>query len=203
VQKKHFCYNIVTQPSATVFTYSSSAADTNGNQKMIYQTETSVQNLLTARTKSLLHTSLPKKVELPWNGQSGKPVLYFASRLIYCWCLLRNNNQATILKKFPSSYGSRRFAACGCWTQISLANNATRQWLLIRVAKSDFETLAFLTHLDFFENQRSQTNSGFFSRKDLTLAKHCLSCIFVTNLFWRGSTTMQGARIIAKVLLLP
>jgi len=46
----------VTQPSAAVF--STSAADTNGSlTKRLSLTETSVQNLLTARAKSLLHTS--------------------------------------------------------------------------------------------------------------------------------------------------
>jgi len=29
--------------------------------------------------------------------------------------------------------------------------------------KPDFETLDFLTLLDFFENKKKQTNSGFFS----------------------------------------
>jgi len=56
----------VTQPNAAVFRYSTraSTADTNGSQKLSL-TETSVQNLLTARAKSLLHTSKHKKVELP------------------------------------------------------------------------------------------------------------------------------------------
>ena len=41
-----------------------------------------------------------------------------------------------------------------------------------------------------------------FSRKSLALAKHCLSSIFITNLFWRESVTMQGAKNIDKILLL-
>jgi len=52
--------------------------------------------------------------------------------------------------------------------------------------KPDFEILAFLTPLAFFRNKKSQTKSGlfcfFFSWKGLDLEKHCLSCIFVTNL---------------------
>ena len=47
-----------------------------------------------------------------------------ASRLFYCWFLLRNNNMATNLQMFTSSHGSRRFAACDCWTQTSLARLA-------------------------------------------------------------------------------
>jgi len=39
---------------------------------------------------------------------------------------------ATNLQKF--SYGRRRFAACDCWTQTSLAENSARQWLLIVVS---------------------------------------------------------------------
>ena len=30
-------------------------------------------------------------------------------------------------------------------------------------------------------------NPAFFCRKGLTLTKHCLSCIFITNIFWRKS----------------
>jgi len=30
--------------------------------------------------------------------------------------------------------GSRRFVACGCWTQTSVTGNAARQWLLIAVS---------------------------------------------------------------------
>jgi len=54
--------------------------------------------------------------------------------------------------------------------------------------KPNFEIQAFLTHLAFFENQKYQSKSGFFfftffSLKDSALAKHCLSCIFITNIF--------------------
>jgi len=74
--------------------------------------------------------------------------------------------------------------------------------------KPNFEIRDFLTHLAFFENQKYQSKSGFFffiffSLKDLTLAKHCLSCMYITNIFWRESMTMQGAKNIAKILLLP
>jgi len=66
----------------------------------------------------------------------------------------------------------------------------------------------FLTHLAFLENQKYQSISGFFfyiffSLKGLALAKHCLNCIFITNLFEWESMTMQGAKNIAKILLLP
>jgi len=43
---------------------------------------------------------------------------------------------------------------------------------------------------------------AFFSQKGLALEKHCLSCIFITNLFWKESITMQGAQNIKNVLLL-
>jgi len=39
-----------------------------------------------------------------------------ASGLFYCWSLLCNNNMATNLLLFTSSYDSRRFATCDCWT---------------------------------------------------------------------------------------
>jgi len=41
-----------------------------------------------------------------------KQVAKLASRLLYSWSLLRNNNTAVNLQKFTPSYGSRRFAAC-------------------------------------------------------------------------------------------
>jgi len=43
----------------------------------------------------------------------------------------------------------------------------------------------------------------FFSRKGLALAKHCLSCILITNLFKRECMAMQGVKKTAKILLLP
>jgi len=63
-----------------------------------------------------------------------KEVAKYSCGSYYCWSLLRNNGMAADLQRFTSSYGSRRFAACDCWTQINiLAGNAmtTRQWLLI------------------------------------------------------------------------
>jgi len=53
--------------------------------------------------------------------------------------------------------------------------------------KPNFELQAFLTHLAFFENQKYQSKSEFFffvffSLKDLALAKHCLSCMYITHL---------------------
>ena len=61
MQNTSTAYNIIsfTQPSAAVFRYSMSAADANGNQKVI--TDWNIcKNLLTARAKSLLHTSKKK-----------------------------------------------------------------------------------------------------------------------------------------------
>jgi len=54
--------------------------------------------------------------------------------------------------------------------------------------KPNFEIQAFLTHLAFFENQKYQSQFGFlffifFSLKDLALAKHFLSCIYITKIF--------------------
>jgi len=85
--------------------------------------------------------------------------------------------------------------------------------LLIRVAanldffKPGFSNFGFfLTPLAFFRNQKGQTKFVFFwlffNRNGLALAKHCLSCIFITNLFWQEYMTMQGAKNIAKILLL-
>jgi len=41
-----------------------------------------------------------------------------ACRLFYCWTLLRNNNMATNLDVFASSYGRRHFSACERWTEV-------------------------------------------------------------------------------------
>ena len=69
------------------------------------------------------------------------------------------------------------------------------------------QTLAFFNTLGFFWcfdfHKKPNKICFFFSWKGLALAKHCLSCMFVTNSFWRESTTMQGAKNIAKILLLP
>jgi len=65
-----------------------------------------------------------------------------------------------------------------------------------------FDARIWIT-FDFFGNQKDRQNFAFFSRKGLALAKHCLSCVFITNLFWRESMTMQGTENIVKILLLP
>jgi len=57
-------------------------------------------------------------------------------------------------------------------------------------SKPRFEILALKISLTFFS-----------VKKGLALAKHCLSYIFITNLFWWGSMTMQGLKNIAKILL--
>ena len=59
-------------------------------------------------------------------------VAKLVSGLFERYSLLRNNNMAANLLR--SSYGRRRFAACDCWTQTSLAENVARQWLLIVVS---------------------------------------------------------------------
>ena len=51
--------------------------------------------------------------------------------------------------------------------------------------------------------KKARQNLAFFSRKGLTLTKHCLRCIFITNLFWRETMTTQDAKNTAKILLLP
>ena len=47
-----------------------------------------------------------------------RQVVKLASRWFCCWNFLRNNNMATNLHVFTSSYDSRRFAACEYWTQV-------------------------------------------------------------------------------------
>jgi len=46
-------------------------------------------------------------------------VVRVVSGLFYCWSLLRNYYMATNIQMFTSSYDSRRFVACDCWTQTS------------------------------------------------------------------------------------
>ena len=90
--------------------------------------------------------------------------------------------------------------------------DAHSQILCSRVAnlaflKPDFEILAFFEHLWLFLEIKMSEKSGFFwlifSRIGLALAKHCLSCIFITNLLRRGSISMQGAQNIAKFFCCP
>jgi len=65
----------------------------------------------------------------------------------------------------------------------------------------------FWTSLAFFGNQKSQTKSGFFwlvfSWKGLALEKHCLSRIFIKNLFWKESITVQHAQILKRFYCCP
>jgi len=56
--------------------------------------------------------------------------------------------------------------------------------------------------LTFFGNKKAGKIWLIFSRIGLALAKHCLRCIFITDLLRRGSITMQGVQNIAKILLL-
>jgi len=53
--------------------------------------------------------------------------------------------------------------------------------------RSDFEILAFLKALGFSEDKKKPDKLWlflfFFRGKGLTLTKHGLSCIFITNLF--------------------
>jgi len=46
-------------------------------------------------------------------------VAKLASGLFYCWSPSCNNNMATNLQMFTSSYDIRRFVACDSWTQTS------------------------------------------------------------------------------------
>ena len=46
-------------------------------------------------------------------------VAKLASGLFYCWSLSYNNNMATNLQMFTSSYDIRRLVACDSWTQTS------------------------------------------------------------------------------------
>jgi len=69
--------------------------------------------------------------------------------------------------------------------------------------KPNVEIQAFLTHLALFENKSYQSKSGFFfftffSLKDFALAKHCLSCIYITNIFRRESRTIAGCKEYCK-----
>jgi len=53
-------------------------------------------------------------------------------------------------------------------------------------SKLDFEILAFCNTLAFLEIKKPDKIwlfLAFFSQKGLALAKHCLSCVFITNLF--------------------
>ena len=47
------------------------------------------------------------------------PVEALSCEFFCYWPLLRNNNMATNLRRFPSSYDDRRFGACNFWTQTS------------------------------------------------------------------------------------
>jgi len=51
------------------------------------------------------------------------------STLFHCCYLLRDNNMATNLQRFTSSYNSlTRVSACACRPQICLAGDVARQW---------------------------------------------------------------------------
>ena len=73
--------------------------------------------------------------------------------------------------------------------------------------KPVFEILPFLNTLGFFwkgfcwkffgnwkKTDKTYFFWLFFSAKGFILAKRCLSCIFITNLFWRESMIMQRAQ---------
>ena len=77
--------------------------------------------------------------------------------------------------------------------------------------KPDFEIQAFFDALVFFEDQKCQSKSQnlafpflfFFSLRGLALAKH-VSAAYSLQISSDGrSMAMQGARNIAKILLLP
>jgi len=54
-----------------------------------------------------------------------------------------------------------------------------------------------------FHKPRLSSGKTLAKKIGLALAKHWLSCIFITNLLRRRSIAMQGAQNIAKILLLP
>ena len=59
-------------------------------------------------------------------------VTKLASALFCCCSLLLNNNMATNLQRFTSSYDLRQlmpFSACDCWPQTTLTGDAAIQWL--------------------------------------------------------------------------
>ena len=75
----------------------------------------------------------------------------------------------------------------------STVHNSLSKVTNLAFFKSDFKTLTSLTPLTFLEikkffgNEMVGKNLFFFGRKSFTLAKHCLSCMFNINLFWRES----------------
>jgi len=75
-------------------------------------------------------------------------VVNVASRLFYCWSLLRNNNMATNLQKFTLYYGSRRFVAWDCWTHSS---RQVMQW--------DSDKLIAVSHVHLYFVKRSMSES--------------------------------------------
>jgi len=98
----------------------------------------------------------------------------------------------------------------------------TKQWTMLWInqikvqgCQCDLKFWLFFNALGLFENQKagvrlflkikkSQTKPSCFSvGKGLALTKHCLSCIIIINFFWQESMTMQGAKNIAKIVLLP
>jgi len=66
---------------------------------------------------------------------------------------------------------------------------------------SEFEILTFLTNSAFLLKKAAQDRFllDFFSRKGFTLIKHCLNCIFITNLFWREPVVMKGVKLHSPV----
>ena len=96
-----------------------------------------------------------------------RQVVKLASGLFYRWSLLQNNNMATNLHRFTSSYGSSRFATCDCWTQTSWqvmqGDRAASTWYFL--GGNDCNLLFYLTThpLHFFGGYVvSPNNSGDF-----------------------------------------
>ena len=59
--------------------------------------------------------------------------------------------------------------------------------------KPDFEILTFFEHLWLFYSIKKTNEIWLFSVGKVWLwKKHCLSCIFITNLFCNKSVAMQG-----------
>jgi len=72
----------------------------------------------TKKTAQLCGKSAQLATLVPCFAYLQRQVAKLECWLVYCWSLLRNNNMATNLHVFTSSYGNRRFVACECWTQV-------------------------------------------------------------------------------------
>jgi len=113
---------------------------------------------------------------------------------------VKSNNTPGIARKLQNGLYEFPSLSCGgpipglLVHQLPIPNNNGLMQLLVACMvanfaflKPNFEIQAVLTHSAFFQNQKFQSKSGFFfiffSLKNLALVKHCLSCIYITNIF--------------------